>query len=1025
MGVCHGKCDDIQVQDVVENVSPADEDTEDGDVDPPSTCVICIKAKQLRQISRVPVERTKRPFELVHSDLCGPITPPSMAGARYFIVYADDYSRYSWVYFLRTKSADEVTSRFQEFQHLVERQWPDWPIKRFWCDNGRGEYDNGFFRGILWVSGISYEPSPPYTQHKKGVSERLIRTLVTKARAMMIDSRLDDPFWAEAVNTASYLHARSPSRSIGGKTPYQMLHGTTPVLNHLRRFGCIVYNLIPKELRVGKFAPRSVECVFVGYVGNTAKIWRLWNPDGGQLGRIVHASDVHFDESRVGGKCLPELSPTAILDRHLEPDDGPVAVPRRALDACDEVVSQGNPVITEEVAPTGPISLPRVHPIPGPACVTPSHVPTTQNISGSPPVLQGEPEETVSGRLAQKDRVGSSRDTWRQEGIRRPEVETLWRSRRLGGMARANTARVESTEVGDPISYREALAHECAREWEDAIREELGSLRTNETWDLVDASHEMKLISCKWVFRTKMNHDGSKRFKARLVVRGYEQTDYGETYAPVASLTTFRLLVALTAIHRWELDHMDVVTAFLNPRIKGDTYMKPPEGLKVTSAQKVCKLKKALYGLKEAPRLWNEHINTFLYSIGFTRSMNDSSLYTSWNGRNPESRIFILLYVDDLLLASPSRNAVNRLKALLSQKYRMTDLGQACQFLNINIDRSSMLDQTTKYTTIRLSQERFIMTVLKRFQMEACNGTVTPIDTVTKAKGIQKTLSELNNSRSHNSPEPPQDVCDENQKSEYQSLVGSLMYLMTATRPDLSYTISVLSKFNSSPTMEHLLRAKRVLRYIQQTKQLVLTYTSRGGAELISDKVSPHLRGFSDSDWAGDLGDRKSTSGYIFTMHGTAIAWRSRKQTMVALSSTEAEYIGYSDAVKDGLFFQRLLDDFIVPSPNTLQNKANKLSFAKSTHSLPSDTIMQMSLSSTAPLLINMDNQSAIYIASNSRPNQRTKHIDIRHHHVKEMIAGRHILLRYVPTADMTADIMTKALPKEIHQWHVEGMGLR
>jgi len=181
-------------------------------------------------------------------DLCGPITPLSMAGACYFIVYIDDFSRYTWVYFLRTKTADEVTSRFQEFQHLVEKQWPDWPIKRFRCENGKGEYDNGFFRGILRVSGISYEPSPPYTQHKNGVSERMIRTLVTKARAMMIDSCLDDPFWAEAINTASYLHARSPSRSIEGKTPFQMLFGKAPDISHLRRFGCVVYRLIPKEL---------------------------------------------------------------------------------------------------------------------------------------------------------------------------------------------------------------------------------------------------------------------------------------------------------------------------------------------------------------------------------------------------------------------------------------------------------------------------------------------------------------------------------------------------------------------------------------------------------------------------------------------------------------------------------------------------------------------------------------------------------------------------------------------------------
>jgi len=193
----------------------------------------------------------------------------------------------------------------------------------------------------------------------------------------------------------------------------------------------------------------------------------------------------------------------------------------------------------------------------------------------------------------------------------KPEETSLRRSSRLGGMAQANAARVTSIEESDPTSYREALAHKYASKWEDAIQEELSSLEVNETWELVAASQELKAISNKWVFKTKTNFDGTKRYKARLVIRGYEQADYGETYAPVAKLATFRILIAMTAIHGWELDHMDVVTAFLNPPVQGNIYMKPPEGLKITRCSQpgqgalllVCKLKKALYGLKEASRL--------------------------------------------------------------------------------------------------------------------------------------------------------------------------------------------------------------------------------------------------------------------------------------------------------------------------------------------------------------------------------------------------------------------------------------
>ena len=181
--------------------SIVDEDEETGQ------CAPCIKTKIRRRIVRTPVERTKQPFKLVHSDLCGPITPPSMGGARYFILYIDDFSRVSHVYFLQSKAAEEVVSVFKKFAKHIETQYPGHPIRRFQCDNGKGEYDNHLFRNILRESGIAFEPSPPYTQHKNGVSERMIGMIATKARAMMIDSNLEDSLWSEAVNTTVYLHA--------------------------------------------------------------------------------------------------------------------------------------------------------------------------------------------------------------------------------------------------------------------------------------------------------------------------------------------------------------------------------------------------------------------------------------------------------------------------------------------------------------------------------------------------------------------------------------------------------------------------------------------------------------------------------------------------------------------------------------------------------------------------------------------------------------------------------------------------
>ena len=991
-------------------------------------CASCIKTKIRRRIVRMPVERTKQPFELVHSDLCGPITPPSMGGARYFILYIDDFSRVSHVYFLRSKAAEEVVSVFKEFAKHIETQFPGHPIRRFRCDNGKGEYDNHLFRNILRQSGIAFEPSPPYTQHKNGVSERMIGTIATKARAMMIDSNLEDSLWSEAVNTAVYVHALCPSRTLQGKTPHEVLHGKRGDIGHLRRFGCVAYKLIPKELQHGKFSPRATECVMVGYT-NSTKIWRLWDPqnsEGGSTsvgnslgnrqtrssssrnpkkGRILNASDVIFDETKIASRPVPTCPQTAILQslmpytelgQSLEPDggEGSMAV---------QYMNTGKATHTEKQS--SPLS-------------------SNGGEAGTPKASTEVEQQYSRDPIAVENCISTIDEPVASPGATQ---QNLRRSQRLGSWKSATAAKA-SIEQGEPTSYREALSQDDTGKWAEAINAELHSLELNDTWEYVSEQVGMKPIGCKWVFKTKTNPDSSKRYKARLVIKGFEQTDYGDTYAPVAKLVSFRIMIALAAHYRWELDQMDVVTAFLNPPVESNVYMELPEGLHeyhtctkaVSQDEKhshesgqgltmrlesedalgpgltslrpgtICKLRKALYGLKEAPRLWHTHIDTFLKSIGFKQSTSDPNLYiltTPLGGF-----LFLLLYVDDLLITCRCRDQVNRIKKLLSDNYRMTDLGPARQFLSIQIDRLFSGD-------IRLSQERFVQTILQRFQMGDCNGVATPMES-----GIVL-------QRSQNP-----DIEDQGDRQLYQSLVGSLMYLMTATRPDLAYTVSTLSKFNSGPTDKHLFAAKRVLRYLKQTGKLGLTYSTGNSRSY----EIPQLIGYSDSDHAGDRDDRRSTSGYVFTLQGTAVLWKSNKQTMVTLSSTESEYVGSSEATREGIWLQCLLNDFLDHS-----SENNSSGDRQSPQDTPAERTTCDILG--RPQLLYMDNQSAMKIAmsSASQVNERTKHIDIRFHFVRDAYQQGRIRIEYLPTADMTADILTKALPREAHQRHVRGMGLQ
>jgi hypothetical protein len=280
----------------------------------PGLCETCVKTKQQQHVIRTKSTRSSTPFELVHSDLCGPMKH-SIGGAQFYIIYIDDCTRYTEVYFLITKSAEEISAKFQVYQAWVRAT--GFQIKRFRCDNGSGEYNNSLFLGILGESGITYEPSPPYTQHKNGVAERMIRTLNTKARSMMQDGNVPIRFWPEAVRTACYLHRRSPTSSLSGnRSPYEALFGTTPQIKHLRRFGCKVFKHVPPAQRTEKkFGSRSNTCMMLGYVHDTTKIWRIWDFKSGRSGRAVECSSLIFqEEENVHGRSTEEEQDTGFPD---------------------------------------------------------------------------------------------------------------------------------------------------------------------------------------------------------------------------------------------------------------------------------------------------------------------------------------------------------------------------------------------------------------------------------------------------------------------------------------------------------------------------------------------------------------------------------------------------------------------------------------------------------------------------------------------------------------------------------------
>jgi len=499
----------------------------------------------------------------------------------------------------------------------------------------------------------------------------------------------------------------------------------------------------------------------------------------------------------------------------------------------------------------------------------------------------------------------------------------------------------------EPKTFKQATECADSPRWYKAMQDELQLLADQAVWTVVPLPlPQHNIVGCKWVYKIKRDAAGEiSRYKARLVAQEYSQQpgiDFDEIFSPVVRYDSLRLLIALSISLGWKQpDQLDIKGAFLYGFLNEEIYMKLPPGYEVAGS--CVRLNKSIYGLKQSSRQWYQRLTGFLLPLGFMTANFDPCILI-----HKDYQLIVAIYIDDITLAGPDRPQRENLKKLLKQEFEFSDLGPLTWLLGIQVEWQE--DSAT------LSQRTYIDQLLVRFGMNTCNPISLPLDP-NKFKYLLQA----------------QDGDNLADVSQYQQIVGSLMYLVIGTRPDLAFTVSALSQFCSKPTQQHMGTLKQVLRYLKGTRNLTLTYRKP-----LAQSGNVTLSGYSDSDYAGDRNTRKSTTGYIFQLAGNTVCWRSIRQRNVSTSTVEAEYVALSTTAKQQIWLQNALKELRIDIPAAL----------------------------------NTDNIGSIDLTNNPRISDKSKHIDIAYHHVRNLVQDGIINLLHVASQDNLADICTKALPR-------------
>ena len=939
--------------------------------------------KSKRTKIRKVIDEIHKPIDvaiIAYVDLLGPISinsddnekirTPSYGGGLYALIIVEGYSKFTFISILQRKS--QATREICKFINQMIRVTGRTLI--YLNSDGGGEFLNKELYEFLEITGTQLRTTTPNHPQHNGVVERMNGKLMGIARTLMLTSGSPPEMWAEALTHATFLHNMLPLKTIDYETPARRYSNYKFDINgKLKVWGCdaFVVKLLKKRSKIQAVAWKGIYLGFcIQY--NAHKVM--------DSNKNVHRSrDVKvIEDSFSAMKSLTNQSLThtedsdSIIIPHENEGSDSITLPHEDEEAeVKESEDESNE--EHELEAIGfDQTLPEI-------TLKPEEEYMEDKEELSPQDLQKILNQIAEAGKREKNLI--TRYGRRVNPRLLMTIQSLNTLREIFHLQQVIAAitHADQSNIQKPISsmahtkpppktYKEAMASEDWEEWREAIHKEYDSLIQNGTWKLIKRQPGMKVLKGKWVLDNKLGDNNQLlRRKARFVIKGYEQVfgiDYNETFSPVVKSKTVRILLILAAKYNMELKHIDFDTAFLNGTLEETIYMEQPEGFVKDGAEYVCTLNKSIYGLKQAARVWYKAIDKLLQELGYKSCSVDPCLYTklSKNGK----LIILSIYVDDTAIAydKADEEEWNRDKEALAKVYKLKDLGDLQWILNMKVER----DRNQK--TITLCQKAYIEKMLERFNMK----NITPAVNPEKYSNLHKALDGSDGIK-----------LDKEQHSEYRMLIGGLLYAAITTRMDIAHIVGQLSRFLADPHQHQLDAAYHVLRYLSGTSDLGIMF-GVSSEESMDAKVSfgspvsssQPMTGYSDANWGSDLKDRRSVSGAVVRLWGSPVSWISRRQNTVALSSTEAEYMAIGVVTQEVLWFRMWLREVL-------------------------------GLTITVPIYC--DNVSAISMTSHETDHQRTKHIDIRHHFVRDHVVKMDIEMRWITTKDQEADILTKMLP--------------
>ncbi|GJS88300.1 putative RNA-directed DNA polymerase [Tanacetum coccineum] len=700
------------------------------------------------------------------------------------------------------------------------------------------------------------------------------------ARALKFEANLPTRFWGECVLTAAHVINRLPSEVIENKTPYEILHNSKPNYDHMKVFGCLAYYR-SVETKGDKFEVRGRPGVFLGYPPGTKgyKVYDL------QHRKMVTSRDVKFLENIFPfARSITEEEEIFVFPQKWDDEndlDNNGLNQTRPNDDIDEHPSffgtepqkthNGPNEETNEPAVSGPNQDKEPHLVcddqneTGFETISETHGPTVEH--ARPTRSKSRPARLDGFEVNLPPSLDHTQSSLHQGSS---TVHPLAHFISYDNFTNTHKAFLTAiTTNNEPKHFKQAVKDV---RWIEAMKQEIQALEENKTWTLEELPKGKRAIDSKWVYKIKYKPNGDvERYKARLVAKGCTQmegVDFHETFAPVAKLVTVRTLLTVAVKRNWHIHQLDVNNAFLHGDLNEDVYMKLPEGFGKQDDNRVCKLKKSLYGLKQASRNWYQKFTHSLLDVGFKQSHADHSLFIF---KEKDAFVAALIYVDDVVLVGNDPHKIQATKGFLDKRFSIKDLGPLKYFLGIEVAK-------TKEGMV-LSQRKYTLDILEDVGMTGCRPSTFPMEQNLKLDKCDKAA-----------------CVDGNQ---YRRLIGKLLYLQ-ATRPDITYAVNILSQFVSDPRQPHMDAANRVLCYLKGTPGQGILIPRDGGTNLLA---------YCDSDWLGCPMTRRSRTGYLLLLGGAPVSWKTKKQSVVSKSSAEAEYRAMSNAVSEILWMRWLLGE--------------------------------------------------------------------------------------------------------------------